>query len=227
MAAGNVERVEFGGKSFTLVRVKLDEQSLRLFWKDSSGRIYKSFDAVQKELKTKGEKLVFAMNAGMYHADFLPVGLYVENGREVAPLNLKKDEGNFFLLPNGVFAVTDAGASVVESSRYPAIRGKVLLATQSGPMLVLDGKIHSAFRADSTSRLIRNGVGIVSPEEVVFAIAEDPVNFYEFSLLFRDHLQCRNALFLDGTISSLYSEALKRNDRKIDLGPIIGVVAKE
>jgi len=185
---------------------------------------FNSFDAVQSSLAAEGKKLVFAMNAGMYRPDYSPVGLYIENGKELAHLNTANGYGNFCWKPNGVFAVTGSGARVVESSRYPALSGKALLATQSGPMLVIDGRIHPGFKPDSASRLYRNGVGVVSPKEVVFAITEDPVNFYEFAVFFRDGLHCRNALYFDGTVSSLYSEALKRDDRKIGLGPIIGIV---
>ena len=97
---------------------------------------------------------------------------------------------------------------------------------QSGPLLVLDGKVHAAFQKSSESRLFRNGVSVRAPDRVVFAISEQPVTFHEFALLFRDELQCRDALFLDGTISSLFSERLRRNDRKMDLGPIIATTTE-
>ena len=86
------------------------------------------------------------------------------------------------------------------------------------------GQIHPGFNANSISRLIRNGVGVKTSGEVVFALTEDPMNFHEFATLFRDVLNCPDALYLDGVISSLYAPSLKRNDKKADLGPIIGVV---
>lgn len=223
----DVKREQFAGKSYTIIRVNLDEQRLQLFWKDDSGAPFKSFDAVQSSLIKHGRKLVFAMNAGMYHRDFATVGLYVENGKQLSPLNLQRGDGNFFMLPNGVFAITKSGAQVMESSQFSTFHANVTLATQSGPMLVIDGKIHPAFRPGSDSRLFRNGVGVVSAKMVCFAISEEPVNFHEFALLFRDHLHCPNALFFDGTVSSLYSETLKRDDRKIDLGPMIGITAEK
>ena len=211
----------FAQKRFTVCRVDLAKQPLHLFWRDESGAPFRSFEALDRSLRGRGRKLTFAMNAGMYHGDFSPVGLYVEEGKQLRALNLSGGEGNFFLHPNGIFAVTRSGARVVESSTYPSIQKTTLLATQSGPMLVLDGRIHPAFRAESQSRLFRNGVGVVSPQQVVFAISEEPVNFYEFAQLFRDTLHCRNALFLDGTISVLYSSEINRSDKKMDLGPII------
>jgi uncharacterized protein YigE (DUF2233 family) len=59
---------------------------------------------------------------------------------------------------------------------------------------------------------------------VVFVISESPVTFYEFASFFRDSLHCREALYLDGTISSLYAPKLNREDRGPDMGPIFGVV---
>jgi uncharacterized protein YigE (DUF2233 family) len=220
-----VGAVEFGGRRFTVCRVDLASQQLELFWRDDKGAAFRSFTALDEWLRGRGRRLIFAMNAGMYCEDFSPVGLYVEHGKELRPLNRARGDGsNFCLLPNGVFALTDSGAVVVESSKYPAIRATTSLGTQSGPMLVIDGRLHPKFGRNSTSRLIRNGVGVVSPEQVVFVISEDPVNFHEFATFFRDGLHCDNALYLDGVVSSLYSTALNRNDRKTDLGPIIAVV---
>ena len=221
LRAQEFSSVEFGQKRFTVCRVNIQKTPLHLFWHDSSGVPYKSFENLEHCLNAQGSKLTFAMNAGMYHGDYSPVGLYVENGKQLRPLNLNRGEGNFFLQPNGIFAITQSGACVIESSKYPEIQDETLLATQSGPLLVLNGRIHPAFGKDSQSRLYRNGVGVISAQQVIFAISEEPVNFYQFAQLFRDQLHCANALFFDGTISSLYSSKLKRSDKKIDLGTII------
>jgi uncharacterized protein YigE (DUF2233 family) len=121
--------------------------------------------------------------------------------------------------------VTASGAQVVESAGAANLREKIELATQSGPLLVLNGRLHPAFKINSENRLFRNGVGVKSPKEAVFVNSEEPVNFHEFARLFRDQLACPNALFLDGTISSLHALELKRSDFRIDLGPIIGITA--
>jgi uncharacterized protein YigE (DUF2233 family) len=112
---------------------------------------------------------------------------------------------------------------VVESSEFPALRGKVQLATQSGPLLLRNGVMHPAFRANATSRHIRNGVGVVG-NKVIFVISNEPVTFYELAAFFRDELKCRDALYLDGAISRMYSEQLKRHDGGADLGPMLGVL---
>jgi uncharacterized protein YigE (DUF2233 family) len=225
-AASGLEfkKVTQAGKQFTVCRVDLRTEQLRLFLQDGSGNYFNSFENIERALEPAEQRLVFGMNAGMYHPGFAPVGWCVESGRELAPLNLASGFGNFFLKPNGVFLITARGARILESSHAAGLSEKVELATQSGPLLVEAGKIHPAFNSESTSLLLRNGVGVVEPNTVWFAISDDPVSFYQFATLFRDALHCPDALFLDGTISSLHAPALHRSDKKIDLGPIIGVV---
>uniref|UniRef100_C5CWT4 Periplasmic protein-like protein n=1 Tax=Variovorax paradoxus (strain S110) TaxID=543728 RepID=C5CWT4_VARPS len=208
---------------YTVVKIDVRRERLELFLHDDSGAPFKRFDRLEAWLAARNRQLVFAMNAGMYHADFSPVGLLVQEGREEAPLNLAAGAGNFFLKPNGVFLVSDAGPRVVESSEYAALpKEGVRLATQSGPLLLRRGVVHPAFIPDSDSRKIRNGVG-VSGHTAIFVISEQPVNFYEFALYFRDVLHCRDALYLDGTVSALHSLALRRSDFTRELGPILGV----
>ncbi|HEX7867883.1 MAG TPA: phosphodiester glycosidase family protein [Variovorax sp.] len=209
---------------FTVVKVDLRTERLELFLRDDAGVPFKRFDRLDAWLKEHHRQLGFAMNAGMYHEDFSPVGLLVRNGREESPLNLADGAGNFFLKPNGVFLVSDAGPRVVESSEYPALAKGVRLATQSGPLLLRRGVVHPAFIPRSDSRKIRNGVGVIG-HTAIFVISETPVNFYEFALYFRDVLHCRDALYLDGTVSALHSTTLHRSDFVRELGPILGVAS--
>ena len=113
-----------------------------------------------------------------------------------------------------------------ETSVFVARTPECRSATQSGPMLVIDGALHPRFLPESTSRYIRNGVG-TSPDgsRAVFAISNNVVSFYEFALLFRDHLGVPNALYLDGNISRVRAPDLGRDDAGFTtIGPIIGVV---
>lgn len=225
---GSASAVEFStneiaGKRVTICRVNLRKEKLQLFHHDETGQPFKRFDHLMAWLQPRDKKLVFAMNAGMYHGDFSPVGLFVSDGKQFSALNVTNGFGNFFLKPNGVFLVSKEGARVVETSKYSALSERPIIATQSGPLLVEGGKIHPAFKTESTNRFIRNGVGVVSRDVVVFAISEAPVNFHEFATLFRDTLHCPDALYFDGGVSSLYSAGLKRIDARMDLGPIIAV----
>ena len=226
MPAVEYSEAEVAGKRVTVCRVDLRRESLQLFCHDDAGQPFRRCANLASWLRGRGQNLVFAMNAGMYQPDLSPVGLFVGAGQQLAPLKLAGGSGNFFLKPNGVFAVTAAGARIVESSEYPKLGEKILLATQSGPLLVRGGQIHPAFNARSESRLRRNGVGVPSPGSVVFAISDDPVSFYEFATLFRDELHCPDALYLDGVVSSLYAGALRRDNARADLGPIIAVTER-
>lgn len=211
------------GPRFTTIRVDVRTAHLELFLRDEAGQTFKRFDRLQSWLAGKNQRLLFAMNAGMFKPDFSPVGLLVQDGQQVSPLNLADGAGNFFLKPNGVFLVSASGPRIVDSTEYPALAPGVRFATQSGPLLVRDGKLHPAIDAGSTARLVRNGVGI-SGDSVVFVISEQPVSFYELASYFRDELHCPDALYLDGVVSSLYSIELQRNDSKAELGPIVAVV---
>ncbi len=207
---------------YTVVTVDPAREDLRLFLNDDAGLPFKGFDRLAAWLEGRGQHLELAFNAGMYHADFSPVGLLVQDGKQVAPLNLADGRGNFFLKPNGVFMLGKNGAQVVEASAYPALAQDARLATQSGPMLVINGMIHPAFSPDSISRFVRNGVCVVDGK-VLFVISNHPVNFYALAAYMRDGLHCRNALYFDGSISSMYSRALGRRDTGAPLGPIIAV----
>jgi len=212
-------------KRFTVVRVDPGQQNLELFLNDDKGRPFKRFDRLAAWLKARDGKLAFAMNAGMYHRDYSSVGLLVIEGKEISPLNRDDGSGNFFLKPNGVFLVSPSGPKVVETSAYAAASKGVRIATQSGPMLVSDNAIHPAFDPKSSSRLIRNGVG-VSGNTIFFVISEKPVSFYEMAVFFRDELHCPNALYLDGVVSGIYSADARRNDRRAALGPILGILER-
>lgn len=198
---------------------------IRVYNKDQAGVPFRSFRALSLELRRRDQYLIFAMNGGMYHADLSPVGLHVEEAKEQAPLNTNTGWGNFHMLPNGVFHIAGGKAGVIAAETYRLAGIKPQFATQSGPMLVVDGAIHPRFLPDSDSLKTRNGVGVTRNGKVVFAVSKRPVRFHDFATLFRDALDCPNALFLDGTISSLYAPEINRHDRLFPLGPIIAVVA--
>jgi uncharacterized protein YigE (DUF2233 family) len=210
-------------RSYTVCEVAAGDD-LRLFLTDDAGATLGSFERVDEMLAGDGKRLAFAMNAGMYHADRRPVGLYVENGTETAHIVTSAGPGNFGLLPNGVFCIGQ-GFSVVESRRFAANPPACRFASQSGPMLVIDGALHPRFLQDSTSRYIRNGVGVSADgTRAVFAISDYPVTFHEFGRLFRDVLKTPNALYFDGKISRLYSPELGRSDFGFQMGPMVGLV---
>jgi uncharacterized protein YigE (DUF2233 family) len=189
---------------------------------------YGSLDAFVGAMRQAMQPVALAMNAGMYHEDMSPVGLLVEDGRELAPLTTEDGEGNFFLKPNGVFLIdADGRAAVMETTAYAAAGLTPRFATQSGPMLVVNGAVHPKFLPDGESRHVRNGVGVRGDGAVVLAISLDPVSLGSFARLFRDPLGCPDALFFDGAISALSNgeKTLLGGDHPV--GPIVAVRAKE
>ncbi len=167
---------------------------------------------------------ILVMNGGMYHADLSPVGLLVEEGQELSPLNLASGSGNFFLKPNGVFWVdSDGRAGVTEAGAYARSDRAVRFASQSGPLLVAGGQMHPAILPDGTSRYIRNGVGIRSNGDVVLVISRTAVSLGAFAQLFRDTLDCPDALYLDGSVSALAGPNGLRAGRRAPAGPTLRV----
>ncbi|MCA8900103.1 MAG: phosphodiester glycosidase family protein [Hyphomonas sp.] len=217
--------VTFEDQAFTVCHVAANDPGIALFHTHADGAPYGEFDRLAETVTEAGGTLLFAMNGGMYHEDRRPVGLYVENGEEAAGLVTRAGPGNFGMLPNGVFWVDEAGgAHVTETLAYDALGITPRFATQSGPMLVIDGALHPDFNADGPSRKRRNGVGLSADGTVLyFAISDVPVNFHTFARLFRDELGAGNALYLDGVVSRLYAAELDRDEKGLTLGPIVAV----
>lgn len=219
--------VAFEAVTYVVCEVDLRADSIGVFHAGADGKSFGSLEAFDKAVAGEGRPVLLAMNGGMYHEDLSPVGLLVESGSEKSPLNLADGEGNFFLKPNGVFLVgKDGKAAVMESNAYAAAKPDAAFATQSGPMLVIDGQIHPRFEPNGTSRYIRNGVGVRDENTVVLAISRSEVSFGSFARLFRDALGCRNALFLDGAVSALSDGKRMIVGGKYPAGPIISVSAK-
>ena len=222
--------LSFEDAGYTVCDVQAGED-LQLFWQGPEGP-FADFTALTDYLETQGETLTFAMNAGMFDEDLAPVGLYIQAGTQLKKIVTRDGPGNFGLLPNGVFCTALAGDSgptfrILESRAFAADPPACWMATQSGPMLVLDGALHPLFRNASDSLNYRNGVGVSEDGSTAsFVISNDAVNFHAFARLVRDVLGLRQALFLDGSISRLYAPQLDRNDIGFAVGPIIGVLEK-
>lgn len=224
-ANGPCAPLRFEDADYAVCRFDVRRDDVRLYWKDGAGRPYANFASLAQTLKARGRALRFAMNAGMFETDLSPVGLFVEDGRRKHRPDTREGESNFHLKPNGVFWIGDASAGVTETSRYLASPPPARFATQSGPMLVIDGRIHPKILPTGTSQKVRNGVCVRDGATAIFAISESSVTFNAFARLFRDGLGCANALFLDGSVSSLYAPDLGRDDEFAPLGPIVGVTA--
>jgi len=179
------------------------KQDLQLYWKDDSGHVLASIQGLKDYLEQKGKKLVFAMNGGMFKTDYSPVGLFIQQHLLITPLDTSDGNGNFYLKPNGVLYITGDNKAVICPTHDFRYTGNIKFATQSGPMLLVEGAIHPAFKKGSANLNIRNGVGILPGNKLVFAMSKNPVSFYDFAEYFKN-LGCRTALYLDGFVSKTY-----------------------
>ncbi len=214
----------FEGARFTVCRYARGAQTLRLALDGPHGPLG-GFGALARRLGPDADRLAFAMNAGMYEADQSPAGLLILDGNTAHPADTGTGDGNFYLTPNGVFAVDADGAPRVEETHaFLAHPGAVRWATQSGPLLVEHGALHPRLAPDGASKNIRNGVGVPGPDEALFVISDDPVSLGRFARFFRDVLKCPDALHFDGHVSALWAPGLKRRDPAKGLGPLVVVL---
>ena len=181
----------------------------------------RSFSGLQMRLVERADSVAFAMNGGMFDDVGAPIGLMIEGSRAVHAINRREGGGNFHLMPNGVFVVRKSGRTEVVTSAAYQPAPDIVFATQSGPMLVIDGQLHPRFDVDGTSRYVRNAVGIGPDGKPLFVITTDVVSFGKLARFFRDRLKARNALYLDGSVSSLWDPVNGRMDDFVELGPLI------
>lgn len=218
-----------GGACFDVFKVSPGSINLEIYHRIDN-RTGGSIQALKSMLRRQSKKLVFATNGGMFEKNMLPVGLYVENGQEIYPLNLAPGGDtytNFYSLPpNGVFYITKGKtAGIVKKEDYAQINSDLDFATQSGPMAVINGKINPQFQKKSTSKFIRSGVGVRKDGSVLFAISQHPVNFYDFARIFLFY-GCQDALYLDGAISEMYLPEINRNQSSNEFALLIAVTEK-
>lgn len=211
----------FDGSRFTVCSAKGGK--VEIFSAASNGAPLRDFVRLEEELGERAQDIAFGMNAGMFDDEGRAIGLLIERGRQAKAINRKQGGGNFHMLPNGVFLVRDDGtAAVVTAGEFEPAQD-IAFASQSGPMLVIDGKLHPDFEEDGQSRHLRNGVGIAPDGTPLFAISAEPVSFGKFARLFRDELKAKDALYFDGSVSALWAPADGRRDAHVPLGPMVVV----
>ena len=222
----------YQNKSYSIYIVNPKRNKITLYNQYANKKIH-DFRSIKSLINKQNGVLLFAMNAGMYDKNKEPIGLFISNGKKKHEINLKVKASfasNFYDLdPNGILAIDENNTPyLIKSTNYNTLlKGniEIKLATQSGPMMVIDGSINKHFRKGSTNLNIRNGVGVNSLGKLVFVISNQAVNFYEFSELFLNILDCSNALYLDGLVSKVYHPELDKTslDKSNHLGPIITV----
>lgn len=216
---GTVPQQDTDSKFLSFV---IDASKIHFYWKNDKGEILGSLQNLKSFTASKNQELIFAMNGGMYRRDQSPQGLYIENGKIITALDTSSGFGNFYLKPNGVFFLTNNKANICSTNEFKQIE-QVTFATQSGPMLIINGQMHPAFKKGSTNLNIRNGVGILPDNRVLFAMSKKEINFYDFAEFFKSK-GCKNALYLDGFVSRTYFP--EQNWKQLDgnFGVMIGVL---
>ncbi len=218
-----VEHREYAETSFDIATFDLSNVDLKLYWRGSENTSYGSLGAVRDEVIKEKHKFLFATNSGIYDKELEALGLHVEAGKTIRPVNKSRGpNGNFGMIPNGIFLMNKKGARVIETSEYSSITDPADYATQSGPLLVRKGELHPKFQKNSDNKKSRSGVGVDGKGRVVFAISKGGVSFYDFAMLFKTQLDCADALYLDGTISQFLLDDAEPEDQ---LAPFVGIWA--
>ena len=213
---------QYNEVNYTVVEVR-DLTKLRLLLnQQGSSTPLNYFSQIPMQLKAC-EQMTFAMNAGMFHYTYRPVGLYIERRKKLFPLNRLRGWGNFYLEPNGVLVWSAKQAVIVSTAEYAKRKFKADYATQSGPMLVSNRKINPIFMTDSTSLKIRNAVGI-KDQVLYFVITEQVVNFYDLANFMQADLGVEQALYLDGSISAVYLAEKTINTQSSPFGPMLAYI---
>jgi len=210
---------------FIIYQTNSKNDKVTLFWKNDKNEPLKNIKNLKEFTDSKSENLKFAMNGGMFIKNNIPKGLYIENYQKLNEIDTLSSEGNFYLKPNGIFYITTSNDYKILTSEKFRFNSEIKYATQSGPMLIVDGKVNSIFQKKSKNLNIRNGVGILKNGEVVFAMSKKKINFYDFAELFKN-LGCQNALYLDGFVSRSYFPKEKWIQEDGDFGVMIGVTNK-
>ena len=223
------------------------EVEVSLHLKDENGQFYGNVNTLASTFAKNKQQPLLLMNAGMFHSNLMPVGLYREANRTLVSVDTSTTKsGNFYLQPNGIFIADNQAkkfeiiARTVESPKSPLSRGLAEKgspfippldkggwgdsATQSGPMLLINEKINPLFHSNAKHRQIRNGVGI-SKDSLHFVMSESEVTFHEFADFFKQQ-NCQNALYLDGYVSQLKSPTFYKNPNKSTIGPMLSVWAR-
>lgn len=209
-------------EDFVSYSVNPKKETIAFYWKNEKHSNFGSIENLNKWLSKNKKELLFATNGGMYKKDQSPQGLFIQNGITKSPIDTSTAGGNFYLKPNGIFYLTSNKEAFISKTDEFINTKNVEFATQSGPILVIDGNIHPAFNKNSTNLNIRNGVGVLPNNNLIFAMSKKEINFYEFAEYFKSK-GCKNALYLDGFVSRTYCP--KENWKQTDgnFGVIIGI----
>jgi uncharacterized protein YigE (DUF2233 family) len=201
-----IREIVHAERTFRVISLDPAKVALDLYGHTPDGSDVHRFSDLDVWLHANSRRLVVATNAGIFMENLRPLGLHIERGLLVRELNTNEGYGNFYLMPNGVFWIDDEGAHIAPTASWSGGVGVVRLATQSGPLVLVGGKLHPKLMPDSPSVLLRSGVCVDGSGRVHLALSK-ATRFWELATLFRDVLGCADGLYLDGTISQMSDPA--------------------
>jgi uncharacterized protein YigE (DUF2233 family) len=221
----------FDGKNtFIAFETNTTEHEIKMYWKDDNDSIIGSLGKLKEYTDSQGDSLLYACNGGMYMANQAPLGWFIQNKKQVKPANTKTGKGNFYIKPKGIFYILKNSTPIVQAiengDELNGFAHQVTHLTQSGPMLVHDGKINEIFTQNSLNINVRNGVGILPNGNAIFAMSTYPLCFYDFAKYFVDK-GCKEALYLDGFVSRTYCPSADYMQTDGAFGVMIGVVKRK
>ncbi len=218
--------LQCSAEEFIDFKTSLSGDDVHFYLNDKISQPTSSLRTLRYYVEAQNKQFLFAMNAGMYMANKKPLGLYIENTKTLSRLNTRQGlHGNFYIQPNGVFAIGSDGAVIVKTSEWAqyAKNHNVKYATQSGPILVSNKVINPAIQKASASKTIRNGV-CITDRNLIFTVSRVDVSFSRMAQHFKTDLGCNSALYLDGAISDVMWPQKGIESNSSDLGPMIAVV---
>ncbi|MDU5822121.1 MAG: phosphodiester glycosidase family protein [Haemophilus parainfluenzae] len=158
--------IKFLTTLFGSVSLLMSVSSLAEYRTFDDGNItYGIFQAKLKNALEPSYNVKMIMNAGIYSMNNTPAGLWIEHGKELNALNTKSGKGNFHVQPNGVFAIAGNKPYILTTAAYQKSKLKPDFALQSGPMLIIRGKMNPQFRASLESYHKRNAVCLTNDDK--------------------------------------------------------------
>ena len=204
--AQNDTSITYDNINYSCFIVKVDTSNLSNFFLSQNQNNLNHKDFIEDYIANHDSNF-YAINACINDKDGHPLGLFINRDQEKMHLNLEDGIGNFYLKPNGVLCITKSDVVIVSSQNFTK-PDDIILAVQSGPMLLINDTIHPSFNATSTNKNLRCGVGIATNKKnkyVVFSISNEPVTLSKFATMFKEYFHCKNALCIESANSSIYS----------------------
>jgi len=190
----------YNGNSYSCIKIKLTPKNIAKFFIIENNNKIPHNEFLNSNNFNHDEQLL--STTSIVDPKGMPVGLYVNNYKEIKPTNKGNGQGNFYLKPNGAFLIMDDKITVCETSEIHQYNN-IKYGVQSGPMLIHNGIINHQFNQNSKNKYIRSAVGMSTnnkgEEFIIFALSDSKVSFYDFSEFFLNKFKCDEVLNIESS----------------------------